>query len=186
MMNFKKIFLVLLSIGTLILSVPMSLEVLSRSIEMRPIYDSPIKDNKNYKIFLKHFTHNFEQAVSVYNLKLAKKTALYAFLEANRTDISPDEQQKLSIIGNQLMVYLQKYYPFDAYLMLRKAEFLTNQKQFVQGYNSLLASYSMSVCYAPILNYRILLKQKYNLFIADKINNDIDYIKNNNCNQSMS
>jgi hypothetical protein len=65
--------------------------------------------------------------------------------------------------------------------MLTKAQNFTMKSQRTQGYDALSASYKMSRCYKPIMLYRSSLKRYYNLFVKDTIDDDIQYLKNNNC-----
>ena len=160
---------------------PQSFNVLYTSLFTYPIYSDTITDNKNYEIFLKHFADQPQKSISVYNLRTSKKLALYLLSQSYRVDIPKAHQQKLRSVAYTMTVYLQKHYPFDVSLMLSKADILIQQKQFVQAYNSILASYEMSRCYAPIMRYRLSLKQNYNVFVADKIESDIKNIQNKNC-----
>ncbi len=176
----KRIILMLLSIGTVMLIVPMSFQVLSVSMVIRPII-SVDKNDDTYTIILRHFLQHPQKLVSIYNLKLAKELVAYLGVQSYRRDISPTHQESLRSVAAHIIDYLQKKYPFDAYLILKKAEMLVQKSQFIQGYDALKASYDISHCYQPIMQYRVNLKTQYNLFIADKINDDILSLKNNVC-----
>jgi hypothetical protein len=180
-MILKRIILVLLSIGTVILIVPMSFNVLSVSMVTRPIISDNTDTSNTYTIILNHFLQHPQKLVSTYNLKLAKELVVYLLVQSYRLDISPTQQENLRSVAFEVTDYIQKKYPFDAYLMLKKAEMLVHKSQFIQGYNALKASYDISHCYKPIMEYRVNLKTHYNLFIADYINGDILSIKNNVC-----
>jgi hypothetical protein len=161
--------------------VPISARLLYTSILTYPIYSNTEINSKTYEIFLNHFTDNPSRAISVFNLKSSKKLAVYLLSQSYRNDIPKSQAEKLRSASYHIIYTLQEHYPFDAYLMLSKAEILIQQKQFVQAYGSVLASYTISQCYAPIMQYRLALKQNYNMFVADKIKGDMMNLQNKNC-----
>lgn len=171
----------LLSLGTVILIVPMSFQLLSVSMVVRPIISDDTDTSDTYKIILKHFSKHPQKLVPIHNLKLVKQLIVYLFIQSYRRDIPSTHQDIMRSVATDVIDYVQKKYPFDAYLMLRKAEESVQQSHFIQGYDALRASYIISHCYKPIMQYRVDLKTHYNLFIANNINNDILSIKDNFC-----
>jgi hypothetical protein len=165
--------------------VPVSSDLLFKSLLTYPIYSSVDIKNDNYKIFLRYFVSNPTSSISVYNVKNTKKIIDYLFIQSNRKDISKEDIEKLLSSAHQLLFALQKDYPFDVYFMVQKADILLQKKQFIQAYNSLVASYKISDCYAPVMDYRIRLKEKYKVFVSSKIDKDIMYIKNKNCSDKI-
>lgn len=180
-MVLKRIILIIVSIGAVILIVPISMQLLYVSMITNPIIKSDNYENNAYTLFLKHFSKTPHKAISVYNPKHAKQLFGYVLSQSHRTDIALSDKARLHDFAYDIIVQLQKKYPFDAYLMLTKAEILTQKSQFIQGYDALKASYAISACYAPMMQYRIALKKQYNLVIADKIGDDMRYIKHNHC-----
>jgi hypothetical protein len=180
-MVLKRIILIVLSIGAVILIVPISMQLLYVSMITNPIIKNDNYENNAYQVFLKHFSKTPHNAISVYNPKHAKQLFGYLLKQSHRTDIALSDKARLRDFAYDIIVHLQKKYPFDAYFMLAKAEILTQKSQFIQGYDALKASYAISQCSASIMQYRIHLKTQYHLLIADKIGDDIRHIKHNHC-----
>lgn len=162
-------------------ALPQSVDTFYKSVMTYPIYNKSSLSDDNYKIYLKHFTHNPIHSISDYNVKNTKKIINYLIVQSYRKDIKTSDVKKLLSLAHTLLLDLQEKYPFDIYLMVRKSDILRQKKQYIQAYNSLRASYDISSCYAPAMEYRITLKEKQNLFVANKIKNDFLNIQNKNC-----
>lgn len=176
MPKMRKIVFVFITIIVTILIVPISLNILYLSAITKPIYN-----NNNHTFFLRYFGKKPSQSLSLYNLRSSKSLIFYLYKQLYRDDIPYNKQQELKNITNNLIVLLQKNYPLDSSLMLLKADILANNEHFSQGYDELQASYYVSLCYASSIRYRIYLKEKYNLFVPQKINIDIKNLKNHTC-----
>lgn len=177
LMKIKDFFHILLGVILLFPAFYISYDILSAQIKSYPIMNETRSEAWRYNFYLKHYKGNPNELISVYDITSVNK--IVKFL--NYSNFSLQDSKILEDDVYKIYQELHNKYLFDYSLIMNNILLLLQKKQYIQAYTILDNSYLIVPCYAPFMRYRIELKEKYRLFIMDKIQDDTQSLQQRRC-----